>query len=167
VNYADRSTAVLFGDGSAAAIVSTKIPSRAVFCGCCYDSRPSAWEKVGVNHAWRFYQDGNAVQGFAIRTTTEGVKKMQQQFAGGAGRFLFIGHQANLGMLKTVCERTGIELENCWYNVDQFGNVGCTGAPSVLSAHWDELRPGDRVAMSIVGAGLSWAHIMLKVEEGA
>lgn len=167
VNYADRSAAVLFGDGSAAAIVSTKIPSWAVFCGCCYDSRPSAWGKVGVNHAWRFYQDGNAVQGFAIRTTTEGVKKMQQQFAGGAGRFLFIGHQANLGMLKTVCERTGIELENCWYNVDQFGNVGCTGAPSVLSARWDQLRPGDRIAMSIVGAGLSWAHIMLKVEEGA
>lgn len=167
VNYADRSAAVLFGDGSAAAIVSTKVPSRAVFCGCCYDSRPSAWEKVGVNHAWRFYQDGNAVQGFAIRTTTEGVKKMQQQFAGGAGRFLFIGHQANLSMLKTVCERTGIELENCWYNVDQFGNVGCTGAPSVLSARWDQLRPGDRIAMSIVGAGLSWAHIMLQVEEGA
>ena len=167
VNYADRSAAVLFGDGSAAAIVSTKVPSRAVFCGCCYDSRPSAWEKVGVNHAWRFYQDGNAVQGFAIRTTTEGVKKMQQQFADGAGRFLFIGHQANLGMLKTVCERTGIELENCWYNVDQFGNVGCTGAPSVLSARWDQLRPGDRIAMSIVGAGLSWAHIMLQVEEGA
>ena len=92
---------------------------------------------------------------------------MQQQFAGGAGRFLFIGHQANLSMLKTVCERTGIELENCWYNVDQFGNVGCTGAPSVLSARWDQLRPGDRIAMSIVGAGLSWAHIMLQVEEGA
>jgi 3-oxoacyl-[acyl-carrier-protein] synthase III len=34
----------------------------------------------------------------------------------------------------------------------------------VLSAHWDEIQPGDRVALSIVGAGLSWAHLMLKVE---
>ena len=165
VDYSDRASAVLFGDGSAAAIVSTKIPSRTAFVDCSFDSRPSAWEKVGVTHLWRFYQDGNAVQGFAIRATTEGVKQLQDRYAAEAKRFLFVGHQANLGMLKTVCDRTKIALENCWYNVDQFGNVGCSGAPSTLSAHWDDLRPGDRLAMSIVGAGLAWAHLMLKVEE--
>lgn len=165
VNYADRSMAVLFGDGSAAAIVSTKIPARAIFCDCSYDSRPSSWEKVGIDWAWRFYQDGNAVQGFAIRKTTEGVRNLQNIYGDAAKRFLFVGHQANLSMLHTVCERTGVVPGNCWYNVDQFGNTGCCGAPSVLSAHWDELLPGDRVAMSIVGAGLSWAHLMLKVED--
>jgi 3-oxoacyl-[acyl-carrier-protein] synthase-3 len=164
VNYADRSTAVLFGDGSAAAIVSTKVPSRAAFGHCDFGSRPSAWEKVGIDWKWRFYQDGNAVQGFAIRKTTEGVKHLKSIFAAEAKRFIFIGHQANLSMLQTVCERTGIASENSWYNVDQFGNTGCCGAPSVLSAHWDEIQPGDRVALSIVGAGLSWAHLMLKVE---
>lgn len=164
VNYADRSTAVLFGDGSAAAIVSTKIPSRAAFDHCDFGSRPSAWEKVGIDWKWRFYQDGNAVQGFAIRKTTEGVRNLKNIYAARAKRFIFIGHQANLSMLQTVCERTGIAPENSWYNVDQFGNTGCCGAPSVLSAHWDEIQPGDRVALSIVGAGLSWAHLMLKVE---
>lgn len=165
VNYADRSMAVLFGDGSAAAVVSTKVPSRIAFYDCSFDSRPSAWEKVGIRYLWRFYQDGNAVQGFAIRTTTEGVRNLKNIYAAQAKRFLFIGHQANLSMLKTVCERTGVSPEDCWYNVDQFGNVGCCGAPSVLSEHWDELKPGDSVALSIVGAGLSWAHIMLKVED--
>lgn len=165
VNYADRSMAVLFGDGSTAAIVSTKIPSRTVFCGCSYGSRPSAWEKVGIDWKWRFYQDGNAVQGFAIRKTTEGIRDLKELYAAEAKRFIFIGHQANLSMLKTVCERTGIVPGNHWYGVDQFGNIGCCGAPSVLSAHWDDLRSGDRVAMSIVGAGLSWAHLMLKVED--
>lgn len=165
VNYADRSMAVLFGDGSAAAVVSARIPSRAVFCDCSFDSRPSAWTKVGIDWKWRFYQDGNAVQGFAIRTTTEGVRNFRARYESEAKRFLFIGHQANLGMLKTVCERTGVAPENHWYGVDQFGNTGCCSAPSVLSAHWEDLRPGDRLAMSIVGAGLSWAHLMLKVEE--
>jgi len=165
VDYSDRSSAVLFGDGSAAAIVSTQVPSRKVFAGCSFDSRPSAWEKVGITHVWRFYQDGNAVQGFAIRKTTEGVKKLKDQFAGEAGRFIFIGHQANLSMLKTVCERTGVAPEHHWYGVDQFGNTGCCSAPSVLSMYWDKLQDGDRVAMSIVGAGLSWAHMMMKVEE--
>ena len=67
-------------------------------------------------------------------------------------------------MLQTVCERTGIMGDNHWYNVDQFGNTGCGSAPSVLSAHWEQIKAGDRIAMSIVGAGLAWAHMMLKVE---
>lgn len=165
VDYSDRTMAVLFGDGSAAAVVSTDVPSRAVFCDCSYESRPSGWSKVGVDGKWRFYQDGNAVQGFAIRATTEGVRNLRRIYSARAGRFIFIGHQANLSMLKTVCERTNIPDANHWYGVDQFGNIGCAGAPSVLSAHWDELRVGDHVAISIVGAGLSWAHMMLKVED--
>ena len=107
VDYSDRSAAVLFGDGSAAAIVSTKIPSRAAFMNCIFDSRPSGWEKVGIGWNWYFNQDGNAVQGFAIRQTTESVKILQDIYAAEAKRFIFIGHQANLLMLKTVSERRG------------------------------------------------------------
>jgi 3-oxoacyl-[acyl-carrier-protein] synthase-3 len=166
VDYSDRSTAVLFGDGSAAAIVSTKIPSRATFLNCHFDSKPSAWEKVGIGYNWYFYQDGNAVQGFAIRQTTESVKILQDIYATEAKRFIFIGHQANLLMLKTVSERRGIKPEHHWYNVDQFGNTGCCSAPTVLSRHWDEIKAGDRIAVAIVGAGLSWTHMVLKVEEG-
>ena len=44
------------------------------------------------------------------------------------------------------------------------GNVGCCGAPSVLSMNWDNIQPGDDIAMVIVGAGLAWAYAMLKVE---
>jgi 3-oxoacyl-[acyl-carrier-protein] synthase-3 len=165
VDYSDRSAAVLFGDGAAAAIVSTTVPSRAAFLNSGFDSRPSAWEKVGITSGWRFYQEGNAVQGFAIRKTTETVKSLQDVFAPEAKRFIFIGHQANLGMLNTVCARTGILPENHWYSVDLFGNTGCCSAPGVLSMHWDEIKSGDRIAMAIVGAGLSWAHTMLKVED--
>ena len=161
VDYADRSMAVLFGDGSAAAIVSTRVPSRAAFASSTFGSRPSAWEKVGIGWNWRFGQDGNAVQGFAIRKTTEGVRELKSRYADSAGRFIFIGHQANLSMLTTVCERTGIAPENHWYGVDQFGNTGCCGTPAVLSAYWGKIQSGDYVAMSIVGAGLSWAHLML------
>ena len=165
VDYSDRGTAVLFGDGSAAAVVSTRIPSRAKFSHCTFGSRPSAWNKVGICYDWLFYQDGNAVQGFAIRTTTDGVKSLQKEFAGDARRFVFIGHQANMGMLETVCDRAGILPENHWYSVDQYGNTASCGAPGVLSMHWDEIRNGDCIAMSIVGAGLSWAHLMLTVED--
>jgi len=163
VDYSDRSTAVLFGDGCSAAIVSTSVPGRALFTGCSYDSRPSGWNKVGITHDWLFYQEGNTVQGYAIRTTTEGVKKLKDEFAARAQRFIFIGHQANMGVLETVCERTKILPANHWYNVDQYGNTASSGAPCVLSQRWDEIKNGDYIAMSIVGAGLSWAHVMLQV----
>lgn len=166
INYTDRNSAVLFGDGASAAIVSTIIPARAKFVSGNFDGRPSGWTKVGVTGDWVFSQDGNAVQGFAIRTTTDCLKTLQDQYEVDAKRFIFIAHQANYMMLKTVCERRGIKPGNHWYNVDQFGNVGCCGAPSVLSMNWDNIQPGDDIAMVIVGAGLAWAYAMLKVENG-
>jgi 3-oxoacyl-[acyl-carrier-protein] synthase-3 len=85
--------------------------------------------------------------------------------SGKNGRFRFIGHQANMGALQTVCERAGIQEDEHWYNVDEFGNTGCTGGPAVLSRHWDELRPGDSVAMCLVGAGLTWVNLLLTMEK--
>ena len=112
-----------------------------------------------------FQQDGNAVQGFAIRKTTESIRMLQKTYSLNGNRFIFIGHQANLGMLQTVCERSQITENNHWHNVEYFGNTGCSGAPAVLSQRWHDLRPGDHVAIAIVGAGLSWVHMILQVEE--
>jgi 3-oxoacyl-[acyl-carrier-protein] synthase-3 len=163
INYSNRNSAVLFGDGAIAAVVSTKVPTHAAFISGGFNSHPSGWRKVGIDGDWTFHQDGKVVQGYAIRTTTEYLKVLQEQYEAEAQRFIFIGHQANLMMLKAVCERREIKPNNHWYNVDQFGNVGCCGAPSILSMHWDEIQPGDNIAMVIVGAGLTWAYMMLKV----
>jgi len=165
VDYSDRSAAVLFGDGSSAAVISSTIQARASFSSCKYDAKPSDWDKVGIAWTGYFHQDGNAVQGFAIRKTTESVRILQKQHSMNDGRFIFIGHQANLGMLQTVCERCAIPEDRHWHNVVYFGNTGCSGAPSALSQHWHELRNRDNIAFSIVGAGLSWAHMILKIKE--
>jgi 3-oxoacyl-[acyl-carrier-protein] synthase III len=165
LDYSDRKSAVLFGDGSSAVVVSATVPSHAIFESSHYDTKPSEWEKVGVSWKGYFHQDGNAVQGFAIRKTTESIRMLQRSYCLNGNRFIFVGHQANLGMLQTVCERTSIREDNHWHNVVHFGNTGCNGAPSVLSQRWNELTPGDHVAVAIVGAGLSWVHMILKIEE--
>jgi len=165
IDYSDRNSAVLFGDGSSAAVVSGTVPARAAFKACHCDSRPSSWEKVTIPRNGYFRQDGNAVQGFAIRKTTDAIRTLQDSFHVNGHRFIFVGHQANLGMLKTVCERTGIPDNRHWHSVEDFGNTGCSGAPAVLSQHWDDFRPGDHVAISLVGAGLTWVHMMLHIEE--
>ena len=83
----------------------------------------AAWEKVTIPFASHFRQDGHAVQGFAIRRMTESLQGLKAGLAD-EGRFRFIGHQANLGALRTVCERAGIPEEQHWHNVSDFGNTG-------------------------------------------
>jgi 3-oxoacyl-[acyl-carrier-protein] synthase III len=163
IDYSDRRSACIFGDGSVSAIVSTSVPSRMVIESCHYDSKPSGWDKVYVPRTKHFIQDGKAVQGFAIRKTTEGLKALQEIYPVPREKFKFVGHQANLGMLCTVCERCDIDPQNHYHNVVDYGNTASAGAPSALSQNWEKLAPGDYVALVQVGAGLSWAHAMLKV----
>jgi 3-oxoacyl-[acyl-carrier-protein] synthase-3 len=168
IDFSDRSSAVLFGDASTAAVLSMKVASRAAFLESRSGTNAQAWDKVGIRPKGHFHQDGRAVQGFAIRRMTESLfdfLPLSKVDSAADGRFRFIGHQANMSALHTVCERTAIPEEAHWYNVDRFGNTGGAGAPSVLSEHWDELRCGDRVAFCLVGAGLTWVQMLLTVEE--
>jgi len=167
VDFSDRSSAVLFGDGSTAAVLSASEKADAAFVEAQSGTNAAAWGKVTIPPQGHFRQDGHAVQGFAIRRMTESVRVLMKSAGGDnghRGRFHFIGHQANLGALRTVCERAKIPEEQHWFNVDKFGNTGCAGAPAVLSLHWDELAAGDRVGMAFVGAGLTWVHLLLAVE---
>lgn len=164
IDFSDRSAAILFGDASTAAVVSASVKARAAFLESGCGTKASGWAKVAIPLAGHFRQEGHAVQGFAIRRMTESLQCIKSSLTGG-GRFRFIGHQVNMGALQTVCERAGVTQEEHWYNVDEFGNTGCAGSPSVLSQHWEELNPGDRVGICIVGAGLTWVHLLLTVEE--
>jgi len=165
VDYSDRRVAPLFGDGSSAAVVSLSVPSKIrildAFCG----SAPSQWDKVCIPRFSHFYQNGNAVQGFAIRRSTDSLKQLQDKYGTASDSLIYIGHQANYGMLRTVCERSGIPEENHWFNVVDYGNTGCSSGPAVLSQRWERLRTGDSIAMVLVGSGLSWASLMLAVAE--
>ncbi|MBW2599031.1 MAG: ketoacyl-ACP synthase III [Deltaproteobacteria bacterium] len=165
IDYSDRRAAPLFGDGSSAAVVSASVPSKMVFEAFFSDSNPLSWDKVRIPRLGHFEQNGSAVQGFAIRKTTESLRKLQEAFPVNSGRFKFVGHQANFGMLKTVCERCGISEKDHWHNVVDYGNTGCSSAPCVLSQNWDRLRPGDHIALIMVGSGLTWVRTMLKILE--
>jgi 3-oxoacyl-[acyl-carrier-protein] synthase-3 len=164
VDFGDRSAAILFGDGSAAAVLSASRKARMAFGKFHAGTNAAAWEKVVIPPAGHFRQDGHAVQGFAIRRMTDSLRCLKSE-SGQGGRVGFIGPHVNQGGGRTRCARSGIAEQEHWFNVDQFGNTGCAGAPAILSMHWEELRSGDRVAVCLVGAGLSWVHMMLSVGE--
>jgi len=102
------------------------------------------------------------VQSFAIKKTVACYKEIAQNYNPEERRIFFIGHQANFTMLQSVCRRCEIAEDRHLYNIDAFGNTGAAGAPTVLGQNWDTFEDGDVVALSVVGAGLSWASLAIE-----
>ncbi len=165
INYEDRRTAVLWGDGAAAAVVSATVASSVRVVETMLETRPEGHARVRVPWAGHFEQDGPAVQAYAIRSAASVYRRLAARGHGDRPPY-FIGHQANLLMLDSVCRRCGVPPERHLSNVAEFGNTGAAGAPSVLSQHWTELQAGDRVVMAGVGAGLTAAGVFFEVENG-
>jgi 3-oxoacyl-[acyl-carrier-protein] synthase-3 len=168
VDYSQRSSAVLWGDGAAAAVVSPRASSRVRLVESGIGGDPRGAGAVSIPRFGHFSQQGTAVQRFAIKTMLACLRRSLGRFAGTrrapGSRTRFVGHQANFTALEHVRQSSGLEEQDHWHNVVTLGNTGASGAPSVLSQHWDQLAVGDAVAMAIVGAGLSWAWLELEVQ---
>lgn len=164
IDYSDRKTAVLIGDGTVATIVSKKHPSRFQIPHTMLVSDPTSWEKVQTPTGGHFYQEGPAVQKFAIKKTMETYRKLQAKLEEAYETHYFIGHQANLTMLRSVCQKLGIADEQHLFNVDQYGNTGAAGAPTVFSQHVDQFNHGDLITLVVVGAGLTWGGLNIEVK---
>jgi 3-oxoacyl-[acyl-carrier-protein] synthase-3 len=166
VDYSDRSAAVLWGDGAAAAVLSTRVPGRARVLGSRLASRPAAAAKVVVPRTAHFDQEGRTVQAFAIRQTALCFEALRDEHAEAERCLHFVGHQANLRMLENVCRRCDIPSERHHSNVEWYGNTGAPGSGSVLSMQWDKWTRQDDVAVVGVGAGLTWSSALLRFGEG-
>jgi len=165
INYSDRRAAVLFGDAATAAIVSPRVVSNVRIVASRFQTDPSGHNQITIPAGGHFEQDGHRVQLFAIRKTMELVDEFRSSANGSrsdASEF-FIGHQANLRMLESVCERLKISPENHLANVKNFGNCGAAGAPSVLSQNWDSL-PSCAINLAVVGSGLSWGGVRICIQ---
>ncbi|HEX2486073.1 MAG TPA: ketoacyl-ACP synthase III [Myxococcota bacterium] len=167
VDYADRSTAVLFGDGAAAAVVSARVPGRARILHADLASDPAAADKVRIPRVGHFAQEGRAVQMFAIRKSLEALGRLEGLRGDDDRPLHWIGHQANLRVLQTVSERAGLDPARHHSNVTLYGNTGAASAPSVLSQVFEKFGPEDDVALVGVGAGLTWGGALLRFEAAA
>ena len=162
VDYNDRASAVLWGDGAAAALLSTREPARTRITGSMFAGSPAAADMIVVPRLGHFRQEGRRVQMFAIKKTTDFVKQLQAEYEDPDRIFHFIGHQANLRMLETVCRRCGIDEHRHHYNVDWYGNSGSSSAAAVASMNWDKWAAGDDLAMVGVGSGVAWSRYLIR-----
>jgi 3-oxoacyl-[acyl-carrier-protein] synthase-3 len=157
VDYRRRESAVLMGDGAAACVWSRTERGPVLVTETGFGTDPSGSAKVSIRSGGHLQQDGPAVQAFAVKRSVALVREMRRDHE------LFVGHQANLRMLQSVCEHAGIPSGHHLCNVDVRGNCGAAGAPSVLSEYWERvLRRGSDIVLVQVGAGLSWGGLRLR-----
>ncbi|EYF05988.1 3-oxoacyl-ACP synthase III family protein [Chondromyces apiculatus] len=164
VDYSDRNTAVLFGDGTSAAVVSTRVPARVCVTRTSFGGSPKGADEVRVPRTGYFWQNGPAVHKFAIKKMASLLEELQQGLTPEAAeRLVYIGHQANLPMLESVARRCNIPAERHFMNIVGYGNQCAAGAPIVLSQHWETLKEGDVLGLIVVGSGLAWSSLQIEV----
>lgn len=162
-DFSDRSSAILFGDSTAAAVVSTKVPGRAKVRFSTFGSSPAGAYEVLIERLGHFKQNGAAVQKFAIKRMTELLKNIQDSLTEEErARMLYVGHQANLTMLESVVRRCEIPAERHLHNIIDHGNQAAAGAPTVMSMRWNDFKSNDIVGLVVVGSGLSWASLAIE-----
>lgn len=162
MDFSDRNSCILFGDGSIAALLS-KSGSGLEVLDTAIHSDPSGYRSVQIPVHRTFWQNGKAVQRFAISKTVASSKAILDKNDLTIDDIdFFIGHQANLRMLQSAAKKLGFSEDQHLYNVDKYGNQGAAGAPSVLAENWNRFEKGQKVLVTAVGSGLSWGSAILQ-----
>jgi 3-oxoacyl-[acyl-carrier-protein] synthase-3 len=180
VDWQDRSTCVLFGDGAGAAVLRPTAHGtggiRASIlgsegAGACHlyvpaggSRRPTSAQTVAENaHAVRM--NGQEVFKFAVRVMNEATDQVLAKAGWSAGEIdLLVPHQANLRIIDAAVKRLGLDPERVALNVDRYGNTSSASIPIALceAEAAGRLNPGDKVVCVSFGAGLVWGAIALE-----
>jgi 3-oxoacyl-[acyl-carrier-protein] synthase-3 len=174
VDYTDRTTCILFGDGAGAVVLeatneprgllSTVLGANGAGHKHLYVPGWGAYvpETAGIFPEYRPYlqMNGNEVFRFAVRVmgdaAAEAVEKAGLSFA---DVDMLIPHQANLRIIDAAARRLGLPTEKVWMNLDRYGNTSAASIPIALceAAAAGRFKEGDNLVFVAFGGGLAWA----------
>ncbi|HYL08890.1 MAG TPA: beta-ketoacyl-ACP synthase III [Candidatus Udaeobacter sp.] len=175
LNYADRGTAVIFGDGAGAAVVRTA-PKGAGFLSWCLGSDGRGYAQVTAGNIEKGayaakdaapYIDmvGPDVFKFAVDIFI----RQAQEVCSAAGVALdeidlWVPHQANFRIIDAAARRIGLPLEKVAINIDEYGNTSSASIPLALeeAVRKGRVRPGDHVLLAGFGSGLTWGATLMR-----
>ncbi|MFN8065503.1 MAG: beta-ketoacyl-ACP synthase III [Vicinamibacterales bacterium] len=180
IDYTDRSTCVLFGDGAGAVVVSAAAagePSIIDFeheidgsggPALCMPAggslRPPSRETVEQRMHY-VKQDGQTVFKFAVRKTEEIARRiMERNRIKPEDLALFVSHQANRRIIQAAAEKLGVDQGKVIINIERFGNTTAATIPLALNDAINEgrLKKGDLVLLCSVGAGFTVGSVLLR-----
>lgn len=179
VDYEDRSTCILFGDGAGAAVLSRTSQdvglidfvlhadgARAGLVHCPGPNSPEQTLKlVGGEPKPFIRQDGRAVFKFAVNGMADSITTLLSRNGLKADDIrLLVPHQANLRIMTAVAERVGIPVERTANCIAEFGNTSAATIPLALHKwyHTEGLKKGDLVVLTAFASGFLWGAALLR-----
>jgi len=177
LDYTDRTTCILFGDGGAAVVLEATEEKVGIIDYILHTEgdeelilyqpaggsiNPSSVETVNQRlHYLR--QDGRTVFKQAIKGMADVSSEiMQKNELKPEDISWFVPHQANLRIIDAAASRMGVEREKVMINIDKYGNTTSATIPLCLADWNDKLERGDNLIISAFGGGLTWGSIYLK-----
>ncbi|MCL5735476.1 MAG: ketoacyl-ACP synthase III [Actinobacteria bacterium] len=193
IDQSDRSTAILFGDGAGAALVSPLESSsrkseseggpRGILGfdvgndgagGCCLSvpaggSRMPASHETVDKHLHFMRMNGAEVYRFATRVVAVSAGRVLERCRMKVGDIdLFVPHQANIRIIDSAAAKLGLSPEKVYTNLQRYGNTSCASIPLCLSEARAEgrLKSGDLALLMGFGAGLTWGACLIEWSDG-
>ena len=181
MNWEDRTTCVLFGDGAGAVVVGDGPGVKAQILSAVAGTdgsaadiltletggtrRPFTLEEAQKGGQHDIVMNGREVYRHAVKRMSEAAEEVISM----AGRqkkevALVIPHQANLRILETVREKLGLREDQVYVNVDRYGNTGSATVPLALdeARRTGRIDRGDLVVLTAFGAGFHWSAAALQ-----
>jgi len=164
VDWSDRNTAVLLGDGGGAAVLEYDENVNEILSFVLGSDGASA-DILTAPHEGFFYMDGPEVFRRAVRVVVDSAEKAMALAGVSAEQIsLVVPHQANIRIIQAVCQRLGIDMERAVITLDRYGN---TSSASIPLAYYDALKngrvkSGEYALMTGFGAGMTWASAVMK-----
>jgi len=182
IDYTDRTTCVIFGDGAGAVLLEPCAEGEVGLIDYWHEIdgsgavalnmpgggslHPSTVETVEQKMHY-VHQDGQAVYKFAVRKMAEAAETvLNRNGVSGNELACFIPHQANKRIILSTAERLGLPVERVVINIDRYGNTTAATIPLAMQTALDEgrLKKGDLVLLASVGAGFTVGATLLQWE---
>jgi 3-oxoacyl-[acyl-carrier-protein] synthase-3 len=180
IDWSDRTTCVLFGDGAGAVVLEPRpAPGQGVIDVRLYSdgdacdllhvpaggaARPASPATLAAReHTIRM--KGREVFKLAVTAMEEAARDtLARHGLAPTDIDLVIPHQANLRIIDSIAERLELPRERFFVNVERYGNTSAASIPIALdeARRAGRIRPGDRVLMVAFGAGLTWASALIR-----
>jgi 3-oxoacyl-[acyl-carrier-protein] synthase-3 len=179
VDYQDRATCVLFGDGVGAAVMGPVEPPSGILAeemhtdGTCADhltipaggtAKPASHETVEAREHY-IKMKGNELFKVAVRSMEEVSRRVMEKAGVTPEELdLFIPHQANQRINNAVVQRLGVSPEKVYSNISRVGNTSSASIPICLDecVRSGRAKRGDLILMSAFGAGVTWGAVLMR-----
>ncbi|GAB4009214.1 ketoacyl-ACP synthase III [Spirosoma migulaei] len=177
VDYTDRTTCVLFGDGAGAVMLEPNADGFGILDSIIKSDgigQNHLFQKAGgsryppthetVEKRWHYvYQDGPSVFKFAVKNMADvSAEIMERNRLSGSDVAWLVPHQANKRIIDATAHRMGIESERVMMNIHKYGNTTAATIPLCLFDYESQLKKGDNLVLAAFGGGFTWGAAYVK-----